>query len=78
MTSPDEETISAAEAAKLLFVAKVHLERLIDNGTLPLHHGTGFERFVRKADVLAYKARKHAEARAFLSTQTEDSEPPGL
>jgi hypothetical protein len=34
-------------------------------------------RFVRKADVLAYKAKKVAEAKAWLDTQTEDRDPPG-
>jgi excisionase family DNA binding protein len=78
-----DDIISTGEAAKLLFVSRSHVVKLIEQKTLPLHHITGKNRFLRKADVLAYNAKKQAEAQAWLDTpwldtQTEDSKPPGL
>jgi excisionase family DNA binding protein len=73
-----EDVISASKAAKLLFVSRPHAIKLIDSGALPLHHISGQNRFVRRADVLAYKARKETEAKAFLETHSEDGDPPGL
>ena len=73
-----EEFISTAEAARLLFVSRPHVVKLIDEGTLPLHHRTGQNRFVLKADALAYKERKLTEAKTWVASQTEDTEPPGL
>jgi excisionase family DNA binding protein len=67
-----DEIISTAEAAKLLFVSRPHVVKLIEENKLPLRHITGQSRFLLKADVLAYKAKKQAEARAWLDTQTED------
>jgi excisionase family DNA binding protein len=76
--SHDEEVISTSDAAKLLFVSHPHVVKLVEEGKLPLHHLTGQNRFLRKVDVLAYRAKKSLEARAFLETQTEDSGlPPG-
>jgi len=74
----DDVPISTAEAAKLLFVSRPHVVKLIEEGTLPLHHVTGRNRFVLTSAVLAYKAKKEAEGKAYFATQTEDSEPLGL
>ncbi len=74
---PDDKVTSTYEAARLLFVSRPHVVKLIEEGKLPLHHITGQNWFLRKADVLAYKAGKKAEAKAFFKTQTEDM-PPGL
>lgn len=73
-----DEVMSTSEAAKLLFVSRPHVVKLIEEGKLPLHHITGRNRFLRKADVLEYKAKKMAEATAFFESQTEDLDPPGL
>ncbi|WP_167760227.1 excisionase family DNA-binding protein [Paraburkholderia pallida] len=70
--------ISIAAAAELLFVSRQHVAKLIEEGTLPLHHVTGQNRLLRKADVLEYKAKIETEAKAFFETQTEDKNPPGL
>ncbi|MGP8476429.1 excisionase family DNA-binding protein [Burkholderia sp. PR2] len=77
-TAKAGEFISTFEAAQLLFVSHQHVVKLVESGTLPLHHITGEHRFLRKADVLAYKAKKQREARAFFDAQAEDQEPPGL
>ena len=74
--APDE-IVSTLEAAAILFVSRPHVVKLIDEGLLSLHHRVGRRRFVRKADVLAYKERKRADAKAWLDSQTEDTDPPG-
>ncbi|WP_207000781.1 excisionase family DNA-binding protein [Trinickia mobilis] len=73
-----DEIISTSEAAKLLFVSHPHVLKLIEEGKLPLHHVTGQNRFLRRVDVLDYKAKKKVEAGAFFRTQTEDLNPPDL
>jgi len=65
--TPHDEVISTSEAAKLLFVSRLHLVKLIEEGKLSLHHITGQNRFLQKADVLEYKAKK-AQAKAFFET----------
>jgi excisionase family DNA binding protein len=72
-----DENVSTTEAASMLFVSRLQVVKLIDEGLLPLHHQVGKHRFVRKADVLAYKERKRAEAKAWLDSQTEDTDPSG-
>lgn len=72
-----EEVVSTAEAAAILFVSRQHIVKLIDAGMLPLHHVSGGQRFVRKADALAYKEKKLVEAEAWLASQSEDKAPPG-
>jgi excisionase family DNA binding protein len=70
--------ISTEAAAKLLFVSRPHVVKLIEEGTLPLDHVTGQNRFVLRSAVLAYKAQRDAAAKAYFTTQNEDSEPLGL
>ena len=74
----DDEVISTSEAAKLLFVSRPHVVKLVEEGKLPLHHITGQNRFLLKADVLRYKEKKQSEARMLFETQNEDMDPPGL
>ncbi|REG59665.1 excisionase family DNA binding protein [Paraburkholderia sp. BL6669N2] len=76
--TPDDEVISTSDAAKLLFVSRPHAVKLVEEGKLPLHHITDQNRFLRKADVLEYMAKKKAEAKGFFDTQIEDTEPPSL
>src|ERR1700754_5211612 len=65
----DDEVISTSETAKLLFVSRPHVVKLIEEGKLPLHHITGQNLFLRKADVFEYKAKKKAEAKAFFRSE---------
>ena len=74
----NDEIVSTSEAASLLFVSRPHVVKLIEEGKLPLHHVTGQNRFLRKADVLEYKAKKQTEARAFFERQKEGMDPRGL
>jgi hypothetical protein len=39
---------------------------------------TGQNRFLRKDDVLDYKTKKQAEAKAFFEAQIENDSPDGL
>lgn len=72
-----DDVVSIAEAAAMLFVSRQHVMKLIDGGLLPLRHRVGKNRRICKADVLAYHERKLAEVKAWLSSQTEDADPPG-
>jgi len=62
-----EEVITFEEAAQLLFVARPHIAKLIADGTL-----TATDGMLKKFDVLEYKSKQQAEAKTFLSGQTED------
>jgi excisionase family DNA binding protein len=76
--SPEDAVISTSEAAKLLFVSCPHVMNLVESGMFPLHNISGQSRFLRRRDVLEYKAKKMDEAEAFFESQSEDSDPPGL
>ncbi|MFM0232883.1 hypothetical protein [Paraburkholderia sediminicola] len=64
-----EELISLEEGAQLLFVARAHFAKLIDEGKLTVKDG-----MLRKSDVLKYKSKQRAAAEAFFATHTEDRE----
>ena len=74
----DNEVISTSEAAKLLFVSRPHVLKLIEEGKIPIHHVTDQNQFLRKSDVLAYKAKKIAEAKAFFESQADGMDSPDL
>ena len=67
-----DDFISIAEAAKLLFVSQPHVRKLIANRDLVAVQCVDGEVRVRSADVLAYKERQLADAKAWLSSQTEE------
>lgn len=73
-----EKTLSIFEAAQQLFVTPQHVTTLVDDGSLPLYHQEGERLFVREADVVAYRERTRTQAKAWIDTQTEDTNPPGL
>lgn len=57
--SPQSETddfMSTADVAKLLFVSRPHVVKLLEQGKLKLPHKTGNDQFVMKASVLDYQA----------------------
>jgi hypothetical protein len=76
--SVHDETISVAEATKLLFVARSHAETLIETGVLQRQSQIGNDLFVRRADVTDYKQKTLQAAQSWLASQTEDTKPPGL
>jgi excisionase family DNA binding protein len=52
--------MSIADAARLLFVSRRHLVKLLDDGELEVHRGAGNNRFVTKSSVLAYQEHQRA------------------
>ncbi|WP_061135990.1 helix-turn-helix domain-containing protein [Caballeronia fortuita] len=71
-------TLSVAQIAGLLFVSRAHVIKLIQQGSLPLHHSDGAEMVVRTEDVLAYRRQQLTKAKEWLGSQREEDEPPGL
>lgn len=60
--------MSIADAAKLLFVSRPHVLKLLEQGKLKLHHITGNHRFVEKVSVLAHQAGQRAAAKAYQAS----------
>ncbi len=61
----DGEFMSTTEIAKLLFVSRPHVVKLIDQDKLELHHITVSNRFVRRDSVFAYQAGQQAAIEAY-------------
>ncbi|MEZ2306388.1 MULTISPECIES: helix-turn-helix domain-containing protein [Paraburkholderia] len=70
MTSDD--LISIAQAAELLFVSRPHVRELIARRDLLAVQCVDGELRIRRVDVLTYKERQLADAKAWLSIQTEE------
>ncbi|WP_183081478.1 excisionase family DNA-binding protein [Paraburkholderia fungorum] len=64
--------MSTADAAKLLFVSRPHVVKLLEQGKLKLHHTTRNNRFLTKASVLAYQAYLDAAAKAYQASAVEN------
>ncbi|MFK0378360.1 excisionase family DNA-binding protein [Pandoraea sp. NPDC090278] len=60
-----DEFMSTTDAAKVLFVSRSHILKLIDQDKLKLHHVTGNNRFVRTDSVQAYQADQQAAIEAY-------------
>ncbi|MGY6255513.1 helix-turn-helix domain-containing protein [Paraburkholderia caledonica] len=60
--------MSIADAAKLLFVSRRHLVKLLDDGKLELLRGVGNNRFVTKSSVLAYQEHLRAAVDAYQAS----------
>ncbi|SAK72552.1 hypothetical protein AWB75_03901 [Caballeronia catudaia] len=70
---PDaDDFMSTAEAAKLLFVSRPHVVKLLEQGKLKLHHTTRNNRFLTTASVLAYQAHLDAAAKAYQASTTDE------
>ena len=71
---PDaDDFMSTAEAAKLLFVSRPHVVKLLKQDKLKLHHKAGNTRFLTKTSVLAYQAHQRAAEKVYQAS-TGDSE----
>ncbi|VVD63055.1 hypothetical protein PPN31114_00203 [Pandoraea pneumonica] len=68
----DDEFMSIADAAKMLFVSQTHVAKLIDQGKLKLHHITGSNRLVRTDSVLAYQAGQQIGIEAYHSAASDE------
>lgn len=67
-----EDFMTTAEAAKMLFVSRPHVVKLIDQGQLKLHHITGNNRFVTKDSVLAYQIAQQAAVAAYRASTADE------
>ncbi|WOD17126.1 helix-turn-helix domain-containing protein [Paraburkholderia kirstenboschensis] len=67
-----DDFMSIAEVAKLLFVSRAHVVKLLVQGKLKLHHKTGNNQFVMKASVLNYQAEQRAAAKAYQASTPEE------
>lgn len=72
------EIVSASQAAALHFVSRTHVLKLTGERKSPLADVAGQTSFLRKSDMMDYKAKKITLASAFFENQTEDTDPPGL
>lgn len=64
--------MSTADAAKLLFVSRPHIVKLVEQGKLELHHVTGQTRFVKTESVLAYQKARQTATAAYQSTAGQE------
>lgn len=72
-----DEEVTTGVAARLLNVSRPYLVRLLEEGTIP-HRRVGTHRRVRRADVLAYRARQYREAEEALQELTDQAQEIGL
>jgi excisionase family DNA binding protein len=77
--SDDDEELTTEEAAKLLFVSRPYMVKLLDSNEIPMAKVTvGGQRRVRKADVLSYKARLRTRQEKAMDKLVSESEKLGL
>jgi excisionase family DNA binding protein len=67
-----DDFMSTADAARLLFVSRPHVVKLVEQGKLKLHHKTGNNLFVLKASVLGYQADQEAAVRTYQTSAGEE------
>ncbi|MDR6419939.1 excisionase family DNA binding protein [Paraburkholderia phenoliruptrix] len=65
--------MSTAEAAKLLFVSRPHVVKLLKQDKHKLHHKAGNTRFLTKASMLACQAHLRAAEKVYQAS-TGDNE----
>ncbi|AJF00178.1 hypothetical protein SG18_21965 [Pandoraea apista] len=68
----DDEFMSTADAAKMLFLSRAHVAKLIDQGKLKLHHITASNRFVRRDSVLTYQADQQIGIEAYHDAASDE------
>jgi len=67
-----DDFMSIADAARLLFVSRSRVVKLVEQGKLKLHHKTGSNLFVVKASVLGYQADRQAAVTAYQTSAGEE------
>lgn len=72
--------MTVAEAARLLFVSRAHIFKLLTSGALLecLPRNPSGQPDIDAASVAQYQAKMDAAFRAWLDSQTEDNDPLGL
>ncbi|OAJ56012.1 hypothetical protein A6V36_30410 [Paraburkholderia ginsengiterrae] len=68
------------EAAKFLFVSRAHIRHLLERGELVgvKREYSGGHVDVDTTSIQAYREKRRAAQRAYMDSQTEDNDPPGL
>jgi hypothetical protein len=68
VAQPEVDAVSIADAAKLLFVSRLHVVKLVEQEKLKLHHKSGNDRFITEPSVLAYQAQQRVTARVYQAS----------
>jgi excisionase family DNA binding protein len=63
---------SVADAAKLLFVSRSHVLKLIEQGKLELHHKPGTDLFVSEASLRGYQANHEAAVQTYQASAADE------
>ena len=63
---------SVGDAAKLLFVSRPHVLKLIEQGKLELHHKTETDLFVSEASLRGYQANQEAAVQAYRASAADE------
>ncbi|WP_414446776.1 excisionase family DNA-binding protein [Burkholderia sp. 22PA0099] len=71
-SSDDNEFMTVAEAATLLFVSRPHVMKLLEQGTLKRHLRPGNELFVDRKSALQYQAACESAQRAYNASTDDD------
>jgi excisionase family DNA binding protein len=64
--------MSTGEAAKLLFVSRRYVVKLLEQGRLKLHHKTGNNRFVTKASTLKFQSDQRAAIKRYQASTADE------
>lgn len=72
MPADTDEFMSIAEVATALFVSRLHVRKLLEQGKLELHHETKDGQFVVAASVHAYKAARQAAKDAYNALSADE------
>jgi excisionase family DNA binding protein len=64
--------MSIAEAAKLLFVSRQYVVKLLEQGQLKLHHKTRNNRFVTKTSVLNFQVNQRAAVKRYHASTADE------
>lgn len=64
--------MSTGEAAKLLFVSRRYVVKLLEQGRLKLHHKTGNNRFVTKASALKFQSDQRAAVKRYQASTADE------
>ncbi|WP_242665813.1 helix-turn-helix domain-containing protein [Paraburkholderia ginsengiterrae] len=72
--------VTIEEAAKFLFVSRAHIRHLLERGELVgvKREYSGGHVDVDTTSIQAYREKRRAAQRAYMDSQTEDNDPPGL
>jgi hypothetical protein len=68
-----DDFMPTADAARLLFVSRSHVVKMVEQRKLALHHKAGSNLFVAKATVLGYQADQRAAVTAYQASAGDEN-----